>query len=1330
MRVILFLFSCLWIATNVQAKNADNYYFRHYTNKNGLSHNTVFCSLQDKKGFLWFGTDDGLNRFDGYSFRIFRYNSRWHTENQLLHNRIMSLFEDSSGKIWVCTAGGVCYYDYETDAFYPFKLVEQSAAPYHAEQITEDHKGNLWFRNYSHITRYHPREKDFSVHSPEESGFHSVAMAMTEKGAPLFADASSLFIFDPETEKFNTVATLDSYLKNSLTVIRTLFEIPQTGYLIGTDLEGLLLYRPETGHIETIIPDTYIRAIMPSSSNTYWIASESGIYIYNLLDKSIVNIRKSLTNEYTIADNAVYSLTKDQEGGIWVGSFFGGINYLPANHHHFTYYIGGKTHPDMLGNTIREICPDQYGNLWLGTEDNGINRFTPKNNTMVNYSLLNPERKLSATNIHGLLADGDTLWIGTFNKGIELLHIPTGKIIKQYTQTNTNNGLISNFILCFSKTKKGDLLIGTSRGAVIFDHKTHAFYRWKGLDGLIRQFLEDKKGNIWTATDNGLYKYTPPHTGTDGIRKEEAIRKYTSDPNSGKQGLGSSNTTSVFEDSKGRIWVTTAYGFSLYDEKTDSFNRITTEDGLPSNIIYRIVEDENNQFWVSTANGLVKFNPQTHVMKTFTHTDGLHETQFNFSSSYKSPENRIYMGTINGMISFQPKDFTNDAHIPSLYITHIQVADNPGKSTNLPNGTPEHPYILELPYNSATFTVSYIAPGYTSPDAIKYSYRLEGGDNEWVDMGRNKEVTFANLAPGKYTFNVRSTNSSDIWQDNEQVMRIIITPPFWATGWAFIVYGMLFAGIVILFYRYKKQEFFRKAQQNQKLFEAEKEKELYDAKIQFFTFITHEIRTPLTLIKAPLEKVIRLNEGSEKTRQNLQVIEKNTQRLLDLSNQLLDFRKTESRGFRLNFVRTNVSVMLENILTPFFTIFRNEGKSFSTHLPEKQVFAYIDRNAFTKIVTNLLTNALKYADGFVDLKMSASDDMSQTFSLIIANDGFLIPREESERIFTPFYRLKETQNRLGSGIGLSLSRTLTEFHHGSLIFNATEDGLNQFTLTLPVKQNDYNFDLTEEPGRPEPAADKTIVTNPNKPALLIVEDQPDMRTFIAEELRSSYEILEAENGKEALGLLRNHMILLIISDIMMPVMNGFELCNAVKNDVRFSHIPFILLTAQHNQQSHLTGLNQGADAYMEKPFSPEHLSAQIDNLLRNREILRKAYVEKPLIPAQSLASSPLDDRFLQQLNAYISENLTNEHLSVEMIADKMNMSNSSLYRKVKGIAGISPIDFMRIVRLKKAIELMQSGEMRINEIAFATGFSSPAYFSTSFQKQYGKSPSEFMKELG
>lgn len=438
----------------------------------------------------------------------------------------------------------------------------------------------------------------------------------------------------------------------------------------------------------------------------------------------------------------------------------------------------------------------------------------------------------------------------------------------------------------------------------------------------------------------------------------------------------------------------------------------------------------------------------------------------------------------------------------------------------------------------------------------------------------------------------------------------------------------------------------------------------------------------------------------------------------------MDFRKTESRGFKLNYVKTDVVLWLETILHPFRPAFKQGNKNFTVKLPDLPFEACLDREAFSKIVSNLVSNALKYSDSRISLELLPPSGEERMFTLLITNDGHLIPDSETENIFNPFYRLKETENQQGSGIGLSLAHSLTEFHRGRLFYRQTPDGLNQFVLMLPEQQED-SFQTTA--GKEK--AEIVTLAETGKSVILIVEDQNDMRHFIARELAETYQVLEAENGKVALDLVRKNTVNLIISDVMMPIMDGFELCNEMKNDVNVSHIPFILLTAQHNLQSRLKGLNSGADAYMEKPFSIELLTAQVGNLLKSRELLNKTYLEKPFAPVASLAVSQVDDIFLRKLNDYLEEHLSNEALSVEMLADTMGMSTSSLYRKVKGLSGLSPNDFIRIARLKKAILLMQNGENRISEIAFQVGFSSPAYFSTCFQKQYGKTPSEYMKHL-
>lgn len=1311
-RIPLLVVSLLLFLHSLSGYAAD-LHFRHYNNKQGLSHNTVYCSMQDQRGFMWFGTEDGLNRFDGHTFKVYRHNS--YNSNSLPNDHVTHLFESSDGKIWVCTPGGTSYYDYQTDTFHPFRLSSGQNEPESFSAVTEDKDHRLWFIRHNRIVCYNPADDNTRVY-PAEKNFYPGFLTLTAEGLPLFADRQDLYTYKTETDNFFKISLLTEQQINKQISIQAICQIPELGVLVGTNQAGLLLYKYQDQSVKTIIPDIQVRAITPYNNSTYWIASESGIYIYNILTQTVVNLRKSLTNEYTIADNAIYSLTKDREGGMWAGSFFGGISYLPTEYTRFNHFIGGKTHPQLPGNAIREIVPDQYGNLWLGTEDNGINCYTPTTGQITNYSLNNAQNPLSATNIHGLLADGNLLWVGTYNKGIDVLDIPSGKIVKHYSRENTNNALNDNFILCFYKTSNDEFLIGTGSGIMIYDRQGETFSRWNNIYALIRQIYEDDNGDVWAATSNGIYHY---------LRKEGKVEHYTTDYNK-SQSIGSNNATSVFEDSKKRIWVTTINGLSLFNRETQSFNRITTENGLPSNIIYRIVEDKEHFFWLSTANGLVKFNPDTYVMRTFTYTDGLHEAQFNYSSSYQAPDGTIYMGTINGMISFNPSLFREDTFSPPVYITAINVPEKEEDRQDFMSPSFGNMESLRLPYNASTFTLSYIALSYTSPDAIRYSYKLEGVDKDWIYMNQNKDVTFANLSPGEYTFKVRSTNSSGIWQDNEQSLHIIVTPPFWATGWAFCLYAIIAGILIVLFYNYKKAKLVEKHRVNQNLFESRKEKELYDAKIQFFTFITHEIRTPLTLIKAPLEKILKSGDGTVSTKENLRIIEKNTQQLLNLSNQLLDFRKTESRGFKLNYVKTDVTLWLNTILQPFLPVMEHEKKSFVFDIPKEAYFAYIDREAFSKIMNNLLTNAIKYSDRDISLLMQI-DEEKKEFSVTVINDGLLIPDNEKENIFNPFYRLKETENLQGSGIGLSLARSLTEFHKGSLSYRHTPDGKNSFSFTLPEEQEDCYL-LAGERNTEETPCANTNAENIDKQVILIVEDQTDMRRFIAGELSETYRILEAANGKEAVDLLKENTVHLIISDVMMPVMDGFELCNVVKNDVNFSHIPFILLTAQHNLQSRLTGLNNGADAYMEKPFSIELLTAQVLNLLKSREMLTRTYRETPSVPAATLAVSTVDDIFLKKFSTYLEENITNEALSVEMLASEMGMSTSSLYRKVKGLSGLTPVDFIKVTRLKKAVLLMQNGENRINEIAFRTGFSSPAYFSTCFQKQYGKSPSEFIKE--
>ena len=685
------------------------------------------------------------------------------------------------------------------------------------------------------------------------------------------------------------------------------------------------------------------------------------------------------------------------------------------------------------------------------------------------------------------------------------------------------------------------------------------------------------------------------------------------------------------------------------------------------------------------------------------------------------------------MIAFNPRDFKEDLYSPSVCITPIDVQEDrigaPKYNVNqiMKNGE------LKLPHNRSTFTLSYVALSYTSPDAIQYAYRLEGSDKDWIYMKQNKDVTFANLSPGDYVFRVKSTNSSGVWQDNETTLRITVTPPFWATGWALLIYFTILCLLIVLWYNYKKAKLEEKHRINREIFESKKEKELYNAKIQFFTFITHEIRTPHTLIKAPLEKILRSGDGTPATQENLRIIEKNTGRLLDLSNQLLDFRKTESRGFKLNYVKTDVVLWLETILHPFRPAFEQGNKNFTVKLPDLPFEACLDREAFSKIVSNLVSNALKYSDSRISLELLPPSGEERMFTLLVTNDRHLIPDSEIENIFNPFYRLKETENQLGRGIGLSLAHSLKEFHCGRLFYRQTPDGLNQFVLMLPEQQED-SFQTSAGKENSE----LVTLAETGKSVILIVEDQNDMRHFIARELAETYQVLEAENGKVALDLVRKNTVNLIISDVMMPVMDGLEMVKQIKENSAICHIPIIILSAKASLDDRIAGLEQGIDDYITKPFSATYLKTRIITLLRQRKSLQEMYMAQLTDSKNACISSgltqsqpqitPYDEKFMQKVMEFMETQMDNSELTIDAFAEHLMLSRTIFYRKLKSIIGLTAVDFIREIRIKRAVQLIDSGEYNFSQIAYMTGFSDPKYFSKCFKKVMGVTPTEYKEK--
>ena len=641
---------------------------------------------------------------------------------------------------------------------------------------------------------------------------------------------------------------------------------------------------------------------------------------------------------------------------------------------------------------------------------------------------------------------------------------------------------------------------------------------------------------------------------------------------------------------------------------------------------------------------------------------------------------------------------------------------------------------LVLQPNQNSFSFRVAALDFQAPRMNRIMCKLDGFDEEWLPVGESPVVTYSNLWYGDYTFRVKAANSDGVWNEKEVALIVRILPPFYLTIWAYCVYVLLIIGCSLYAIWYFKQRSSYRHRRQMEKFEQEKEREIYHAKIDFFTNVAHEIRTPLTLIKGPLENIILKKKVDAETREDLNVMKQNTERLLNLTNQLLDFRKTESQGFRLNFAKCNITEVLKETHLRFTSLAKQKGLEFTLQLPEADFYAHVNQEAFTKIISNLLNNAVKYSEHYIHVFLEVTEGgENKVFCIRTVNDGVIIPREMREEIFQPFVRFNEGDDgkvTTGTGIGLALSRSLAELHQGTLAMGKEEDS-NTFCLTLPIVQ-DMTITLTPETEmEPETVNEPTVEVEQgeikdNRPTVLVVEDNPDMLAFVVRQLSKEYAVLSAANGAEALKMLDGNYVNLVVSDVVMPVMDGFELCKTIKSDLNYSHIPVILLTAKTNIQSKIEGMELGADAYIEKPFSVEYLQACASNLIQNREKLRRTFAQSPFVAANTMALTKADEDFIKRLNEVILTNLNNPEFSMDDIADSLNMSRSNFYRKIKGVLDLSPNEYLRLERLKKAAQLLKQGEGRVTEICYMVGFNSPSYFAKCFQKQFGVLPKDFV----
>lgn len=996
------------------------------------------------------GTKGGLNRFDGYSFKVYRHDEDDATS--IGSNFLRSIHEDKNGVIYAGTINGLYRYNDSVENFTEIRTGGE------VRDIKSDDDNNLWFILAGRLIKYNKKTAE-TFDYVQKNYFDASSVIVTNDNEVWISTTTGLLEkYNRSNNTFTPYPVFENTANISSKWIEKIYYSKDNRIFIGTATHGakvfdiasktwkdLIIYNDDNTAI-------FARDFLQTSPNEIWIATESGIFIYNSTDNSFVNLKKQYNNPYSLSDNAVYTLCQDREGGIWAGTFFGGMNYYPKQYTSFKKYFPNYSANGLSGNAVREICKDKYGNFWIGTEDAGLNKLDTKTGTFTTYRPTGNLNDITYYNIHALLAKDDHLWIGTFEHGLDIMDIKTGSVIKHYS-AESGGSLVSNFIISIIETKDGVIYIGTRNGLQKYDAANDKFVLVKEVPpNFIYSLFEDHNGTIWACTtDNGVF-YFNDKTNEKGSLQYDAHNKNS---------LSTNFALNIYEDSNNFLWIATeGGGVCKYDPVKKVFKRYNAKNGFPSTTALKVLEDNKKQLWITTTKGLVHLNPATDAMTVYTKSNGLLNDQFNYNSGYKDIDGTMYFGSVRGMISFNPENFTANNFVPPVYITGLQVNNQEVdvQKESVLSQSIEYTKNITLSYKQSYLSIDFAALSYTSPEMTQYAYKMQGLDKDWTYIKSNRKVYFTDLAPGNYTFMVKAANENGKWNGNTATIDIHISPPFWATNLAYALYAIAVLCAIYFAFRNYHQRVAAKNKRKIEILEHEKEKEIYEAKIEFFTNVAHEIRTPLTLIKAPMEKILKKNNGDPDAMTNLKLMEKNTNRLIDLTNQLLDFRKTETKGFSLNFVNTDISELIRECFSHFTIVAEQKEIKYSIDLPADNLCAYVDAEALRKILSNLFSNAIKFAEHSLSVKLLYCNSEKNKFSIEVANDGHLIPADLSEKIFEPFYQVKGKENQKGTGIGLALSRSLAELHKGLLYLDISEAHLNKFVLTLPIHQA-FEFDL-------------------------------------------------------------------------------------------------------------------------------------------------------------------------------------------------------------------------------------------------------------------------------
>ena len=1342
------LFLCLWgICLSV---TAQKYMFKHLEVKDGLSNNQVNAIYKDSRGFMWFGTASGLNRYDGYEFKVYRNQNN--DAKSLPDNYIENIQEDVSGNLWIRTSAGYVFYNSLTDTF--DRDVEKwmwnigiSGNP--SSIYIDKHKIFWVYVLGKGIYRYVNGEK-----KAERVNVKAEALLNTDIADMIESNEGILLIYNHgvlvclDKEKLNvkwTINDISSDIGKETVNDFSLF-IDQKEQLWIYGVLGMWIYNlpQKTWELRSPKDDSYnsVRAVAQDKRGRMWLGKDQdGVELVDAQGNHIhlINVPN---NERTLSNNTITALYEDAAGTMWVGTYKKGISYY--NESIFKFGIvdigdincveNGRKDVVWLGTSgsglicwnrstderkvfshtsdphsissdiIVSLLLDSNDKLWAGTYWGGLNCYD--GNRFIHYRA-GGENSLASDNVWALAEDADkNIWIGTLGGGLQCLNPATGVFV---TYSSNNSNLVSDHVSSLYLGRNNTLIIGTSVGVAIMDLATRKITNFAGNRSGVRQFTNQ-------------------------------------------------TVNQVYEDSRGLIWVGTREGLNVYDPKQDELYEVAVKPNFSEFYILGITEDENKSMWVSAGGELInvtlsvegKTGKLSFRCHTYDERDGLQSCDFNQRSLKRLHSGEIVVGGLYGLNNFRSDNIKYNRALPKVMFTGFQLFNEEVKVGEEYDGQIILKEALNkteevvLGYKQNVFTVLFASDNYVLPEKTRYHYKLDGFNEDWlISMADQHRVTYTNLAPGSYLLKVKATNSDGYAGTEEATLKIVILPPFWMTPWAYACYiFLLIGGLFLAFYAVQRRERnkFKIRQMEQ---DAQRAEEVNQMKFRFFTNVSHELRTPLTLIISPLEGMIKETKEAKQL-DKLNLMHRNALRLLNLVNQLLDFRKNEMAGLHLSLSEGDIVAYVRNICSSFLMLSEKKNVHLTFFTAVESLNMAFDEDKVGKIVMNLLSNAFKFTPdgGRVDVSLEILKGSPETLEIKVSDTGSGVKDEDKERIFERFYQVEhegESNRSTGSGIGLSLVRDFVTLHGGAVrVFDNVGSG-SVFVVDIPVKHSVVNVatPLSQEAAEEDAAALDTETieadedTQPfekRKPLVLIVDDNEDFITFMRDSLSLYFSVQSAVNGREAWNIIPELMPDLIVSDLMMPEMDGNELCRNVKADKRTQNIPFVLLTAKQSVENKVEGLTIGADDYVTKPFNMEVLILRMRKLidLSSRSKSRNRIDPEP----SDIVITSLDEKLIENAIKYVEANISRSDLSVEELSHELGMSRVHLYKKLLQITGKTPIEFIRVIRLKRAAQLLRESQQNVSEIAYQLGFNNPKYFSKYFKDEFGVLPSVYQEREG